>query len=251
MAALRTSLEARAGATLRLRELHDADATRDALVTAFRDHLGRAGPDDVALFAFFGHGSEEPAPPEIATLEPTGRLQTILLHDCGRRIGGTLRRAFADKELSLLLAEVAASGAHVVTILDCCHSGGGTRDPFARPRGWQPRPERDPRADRDVLVELAAARPVTEFLPGALDRWAAPRPPHVALAACRSDELAKEHRVGRHHAWRVLGGAGRCARRPRHPHDLPLPARHGAGPGRAHDGGPAPGAAPRRRRRAR
>ena len=51
-------------------------------------------------------------------------------------------------------------------------------------------------ADRDVAAELAAARPTSEFLPGALDQWSAPRPAHVALAACRSDELAKEHRVG-------------------------------------------------------
>ena len=29
-------------------------------------HLGAAGPGDVALFAYAGHGSEEPAPPEIA-----------------------------------------------------------------------------------------------------------------------------------------------------------------------------------------
>ena len=196
MAALRTYLEARAGAELRLHVMEDDAATRDSLVAAFRDHLGAAGPGDVALFAFFGHGSEEPAPAEIAALEPTGRLQTILLHDCGRRIDGKLRRALADKELSLLIAEVAATGAHVVTILDCCHAGGGTRDPFARPRSWRPLLSDVAVADRDVVVALASARPATEFLPGALDQWSSPRPVHVALAACRSDELAKEHRVG-------------------------------------------------------
>ncbi len=145
MAALRTYLEARAGADLRLRVMQDDEATRETFVAAFREHLGPARAGDVALFAFFGHGSEEPAPAEIAALEPTGRLQTILLHDCGRRVDGALRRAFADKELSLLIAEVAASGAHVVTILDCCHSGGGTRDPGSAacpiPRSccWRPR----------------------------------------------------------------------------------------------------------------
>jgi hypothetical protein len=196
MAALRTYLEARAGADLRLRVLEDGAATRDAVVGAFREHLGAAAAGDVALYAFFGHGSEEPAPAAIAALEPSGRLQTTLLHDCGRRIDGTLRRALADKELSLLIAEVAATGAHVVTILDCCHSGGGTRDPFARPRSWRPLLADVALADRDVVAELAAARPTGEFLPGALEQWSAPRPPHVALAACRADELAKEHRVG-------------------------------------------------------
>jgi hypothetical protein len=196
MDALATFLHARVADDLKLLELRDDEATRDAVIDAFRTHLGAAGPGDVALFAFFGHGSEEPAPPEIAALEPTGRLQTILLHDCGRRVDGALRRPLADKELSLLLAEVAATGAHVVTILDCCNSGGGTRDPFARPRAWLPRVDDAAPEHRDVVLELAGPRPSTEFLRDALDQWSAPRPPHVALAACRSDETAKEHRVG-------------------------------------------------------
>ena len=196
IAALETYLRARADGELDLQVLLDAEATRDTVVAAFRQHLARAGDGDVALFAYCGHGSEEPAPAAIADLEPSGRIQTIMLHDCGRRVDGKLRRALADKELSLLLAEVAAGGAHVVVILDCCHAGGGTRDPYARPRAWTPRPSEATAADRDVVVALAAERPSSEFLPGALDHWRAPRPPHVALAACRSDETAKEHRVG-------------------------------------------------------
>ena len=196
MAALEAYLHARAGDELRPLVLQDGEATRDSVTAAFRDHLGAAGPGDVALFAYFGHGSEEPAPAELSRAESTGRLQTILLHDCGRRVGGKLRRALADKELALLIAEVAARGPHVVTILDCCHAGGGTRDPFARPRSWRPLVDAVDVASRDVAVELAAARPATEFLPGTLDQWSAPRAPHVALGACRSDELAKEHSVG-------------------------------------------------------
>ena len=194
--ALETYLRARVNGPLDLRTLLDADATRDTVVAAFREHLGQAGAGDVALFAYCGHGSEEPAPSAIADLEPSGRIQTIMLHDCGRRVDGKLRRALADKELALLIAGVAARGAHVVTVLDCCHSGGGTRDPFSRPRTWIPRPQDATPADRDVVVALAAERPSTEFLPGALEHWSAPRAPHVALAACRSDETAKEHRVG-------------------------------------------------------
>jgi hypothetical protein len=196
IAALETYLRARADGELDLQVLLDAEATRDTVVAGFRQHLARAGDGDVVLFAYCGHGSEEPAPAAIADLEPSGRIQTILLHDCGRRVDGKLRRALADKELSLLLAEVAAGGAHVVVILDCCHAGGGTRDPYARPRAWTPRPSEATAAERDVVAALAAERPSSEFLPGSLDHWRAPRPPHVALAACRSDETAKEHRVG-------------------------------------------------------
>ncbi len=123
--AIEQYLRARVGAGLDVRTLYDSDATRDGFVAAFREHLGKAGPGDVALFVYAGHGSEEPAPPEVAHLEPTGRIQTLLLHDCGRRVDGKLRRAFADKELAVLLAEVAAREPHVAVILDCCHSGGG------------------------------------------------------------------------------------------------------------------------------
>lgn len=196
IAALETYLRARTGGPLELRTLLDADATRDTVVAGFRRHLAQAKSGDVALFAYCGHGSEEPAPAAIADLEPSGRIQTIMLHDCGRRIDGVLHRALADKELALLIAEVAAGGGHVVTILDCCHSGGGTRDPFSRPRGWVPRPDDVTSRDRDIVLALASARPSTAFVRGALEQWTAPRAPHVALAACRSDETAKEHRVG-------------------------------------------------------
>ena len=127
-------------------------------------------------------------PTELADLEPTGRIQTLMFHDCNRRVNGRLRRALADKELAVLLADVAAGGAHVAVILDCCHSGGATREGTAA-RGWSPE------TVRDVDPELFSARPVQEFVPGALEQWQAPAPRHVALAACRSTELAKEHQI--------------------------------------------------------
>jgi hypothetical protein len=199
IAALEQYLRARVGGELALRTLCDEEATRDAVVGGFRDHLAQAGSGDIALFVYAGHGSEEPAPAEVASLEPTGRIQTLMLHDCGRRVGGKLLRALADKELAVLLAELAERGPHVAVILDCCHSGSGTRDPFVGVRGWLPDPAaaRD-EGDRDLLRELGTSRPSTDFIPGALEGWVAPNAPHVALAACRSFETAKELRVGDH-----------------------------------------------------
>src|SRR5262245_54556237 len=49
---------------LRIRTLLDQEATREAVIAAFRTHLGQAGPEDVALFCYSGHGSQEQAPPE-------------------------------------------------------------------------------------------------------------------------------------------------------------------------------------------
>ena len=197
--ALRTYLEGRAttgGNQLDIMTLFDGEATRDAVVAAFRSHLGSTGPGDVALFAYAGHGSEEPAPPEVAHLEPTGRIQTLVLSDCGRRIDGKLRRGLADKELSVLIAEVAAKGAHVALVLDCCHAGGATRDVEVNVRGWTPDPDTTAADLRELVTELTQPRPIAEFLPGTTDHWSAPAAPHVALSACRSFEKAKELHAG-------------------------------------------------------
>jgi len=196
IAALEQYLTERAGDGLDLRTLYDADATRANVTTAFREHLGGAGPGDVALFAYAGHGSQEPAPADVAHLEETGRIQTLVLHDCGRRVDGKLQRPLADKELAVLIAQVADGGAHVVIVLDCCNSGGGTRDPYMSVRGWVPDPDVVEPAQRDLVAELATARPTDELLPGTVKRWAAPAAPHVALSACHSWETAKESRAG-------------------------------------------------------
>ena len=188
---LTTFLEGRVGDRLRLTTLVDGQATRAAIIDTFRAHLGQAGPGDVALFSYSGHGSEEPAPSEFATLEASGRLQTLVPVDVGRRRGGPLVRPIADKELAVLIAEVSAKGPHVVVLLDCCHSGNGTRDAATTVRQWLPDPDEVPTRERNDVRELARVRPLDEFLAGVADEIP-PRTAHVALSACRSFELAKE-----------------------------------------------------------
>ena len=185
-------LEGRLGKRLRLVTLLDREATRQAIVDAMRKHLGQAGAGDVALFSYSGHGSEEPVPKAFAALEPTGRIQTLVCVDTGRRdADGILIRPIADKELAVLLGEISARGPHVVALLDCCHSGTGTRDAGARIRQWLPDPDEAPPDTRDDVRELGSARPMTAFLPGVREVVGA-RPAHVALSACHSFELAKE-----------------------------------------------------------
>src|SRR4051812_20246741 len=173
IAHLETFLTGRLADRLELKKLLDGDATRDAIAAAFTSHLGQAGAGDVALFCYSGHGTEEPAPPEFAALEPSGKLQVLVSVDAGRRVDGKLRRGLADKELALLIDGVAAKGAHVAIVLDCCHSGNGTRDPEARPRQWLPLPEMADKDHRADVEELARSRDVGDFLAGAVDRWAA------------------------------------------------------------------------------
>jgi hypothetical protein len=106
---------------LKVRTLIDREATRSAVIDAFREHLGLAGPDDVALFYYCGHGSQEQAPEQFWAIEPDHLDETLVLYDS--RMEGAWD--LADKELSKLIAEVANNGPHVAVILDCCHSGSG------------------------------------------------------------------------------------------------------------------------------
>ena len=108
--------------SLQLETLLDQDNPRQGVIDVFRSHLGQAGPGDVALFAFSGHGSYEPVEERFWFLEPTGQNQTIVCADSRNKRAGDL----ADKELNELIADVAEKGPHVVVVLDCCHSGGGT-----------------------------------------------------------------------------------------------------------------------------
>ena len=99
-------------------------ATREAIIKGFREHLCQAGPDDIALFYYSGHGSQEQAPEEFWHLEPDRLNETLVCYD-SREPGGW---DLADKELAKLIHEVSRKNPHTVLILDCCHSGSGTRD---------------------------------------------------------------------------------------------------------------------------
>ena len=110
-------------ASLELKTLRDDAATRAAIIDGFRSHLRQAGSNDVALFYYCGHGSQEPCPSEWLHIEPSGKNQTLIPVDA--RTGDVFD--IADKELSALIHEVASGGAQVVVITDSCNSGGNTR----------------------------------------------------------------------------------------------------------------------------
>ena len=67
------------GVSLRLKTLKNGEATRAAVVDAFRGHLGQAKKGDVALFYYSGHGSQEQAPEEFWKLEPDHLDETLVL----------------------------------------------------------------------------------------------------------------------------------------------------------------------------
>ncbi|MEV5208075.1 caspase family protein [Micromonospora sp. NPDC053740] len=162
--------------TLSELELYDRKATRAAIIDGLRHHLTLAGPGDTALFYFAGHGSTSPVPPELWHLESMAMSQTLVCAD-SRHDGVP---DLWDKELSVLLDQVAENGCHVAVVLDSCHSDGATRgsDPLVRNRSVPPGPA--PRAET-LLPELSAGY---DNLPE--------RTRHIALAACRSTEYARE-----------------------------------------------------------
>ena len=112
------------GIVLKLKMLKNAEATRQAAVDAFRGHLGQAKKGDIALFCYSGHGSQEQAPEEFWKIEPDHLDETLVCYD-SRNAGSW---DLADKEIAKLIGEVAAQGPHFAVILDCCHSGSGTRE---------------------------------------------------------------------------------------------------------------------------
>src|SRR3954453_15319000 len=83
--------------------LKDHDATRANVIGQFREHLGKAGADDVALFHYCGHGARSKAAPEFHALDMDNRDEGIVCIDS--RNPGMFD--LADKELALLLQELA------------------------------------------------------------------------------------------------------------------------------------------------
>ncbi|MGI5241924.1 caspase family protein [Dactylosporangium sp. CA-139066] len=180
------------------RVLLDGAATGAAIVEGFRTHLAKAGAGDVALFWFSGHGSTFQVPDHYWHLESDGRLETLVCADS--RVDG--RPELLDKELALLLDEVAEGGAHVVVVLDSCHAGGATRE--------------------DIWLRKAAPAmqpPAYHLLPDLAERYAAgpPAARHVLLAASHKEEAAAEERrdgdrVYGRFSWALLCALRRAGR---------------------------------------
>ena len=167
-------------ASLAVEVLKDSDATRSNIIEQFRSHLGKANEGDVALFQFCGHGARWASAREFAEFYPDGKDEGLVCSD-SRNPGGF---DLADKELAVLISEVARNNPHLAVILDCCHSGSGTRgvDAFRR---LTPR----------VTHEVATERPLESYLNGyyaELQGLHIPTSKHVLLAACERTQLAQE-----------------------------------------------------------
>lgn len=176
---------------LHLRVLRDGEATRQKVIDTFRAHLCQAEEGDCAVFWYAGHGAQEPALPEHYEIEPDHLNETLVLVD-SRQPGS---HDLADKELAQLVLEVSKSGAHVLVILDSCHSGSGVRALADSGEGVRRAPTDDRPRTRDTYLSLPddVRRPE----PAERADWLnlGPSARYVLLAACRSDQTAKEVRI--------------------------------------------------------
>ncbi|HYC98761.1 pre-peptidase C-terminal domain-containing protein [Brevundimonas sp.] len=99
--------------------LTNAEATVGGVRAAFARIAAQAGPDDMFLFFFSGHGGQEPTP--VTALEPDGKAETLVLAD-GEIADAELARLFATLDTRLALL-----------VVDACFSGGFARNVVDRP----------------------------------------------------------------------------------------------------------------------
>ncbi|MGQ4648362.1 caspase family protein [Lyngbya aestuarii] len=175
------------GDQLNLLKLQNQEATRQAIIEGFRQHLGQAESQDVALFYYSGRGSQEKSPPEFCHLEPNRLHETLVCWDS--RTAGNWD--LADKELTQLIAEVAQKNPQITIILDCSTSCGGFDHLNLRclPLDERERPLDSYIVSRERVGELLAARSLEKNSTG----WSIlPQGRQVLLAASREWEAAQE-----------------------------------------------------------
>lgn len=171
--------------------LLNADATRDAVINYFREHLcdnPAIGDGDTVLFYYSGHGSHAPSAPEFTALnqDSQARDETLVLYDS--RLPGHFD--LADKELALLLSRIPEK-AHAVVILDSCHSGSATRSIKTLQHSGLAKFTSDadiPRRLEDYL-SIGATSYAAMQASGKLE---IPASRHILMAACGRHELAYE-----------------------------------------------------------
>ena len=170
----------------------DKEATKPAIAKAFRDHLGKAGKNDVALFYFSGHGTQEWADTDVFTSETDGKMEALACYYDKDSIDNFL---LADKELRFLIHEISKSNPHTVTIFDCCHSADTTRNAEyvnnAFPKIVEKRVTYTfPKRNWDKFIFHKELKRDDFISKG--ESKVLPEGRHLQLSACESDESAVE-----------------------------------------------------------
>jgi hypothetical protein len=185
--------------------LINEQATHQAIKDAFRTHLidqakmwadlPLEGPPPAFLFHFSGHGSRAR---DGSGQKASGFDETIVPHNSRT----TNVYDIKDWELGQLIDEINQHTDNVTIILDCCHSGSGTRDvkPSLLPaRRCEPDLRPQPRQRPPGSIAQAQTRGL-----GNPSGWSL-GDKHVLLAGCRAHEEAYEYLVSAGDSYRQYG----------------------------------------------
>ncbi|MFK7809118.1 MAG: caspase family protein, partial [Saprospiraceae bacterium] len=159
--------------------LIDEAATYDNIIKHFgAAHLAKAKKGDTVFIHFSGHGARGFSAPEFKAYFPDGLDENLVCYDS--RVGANYD--LADKELAVLIERIAVKGVDVIVLLDCCHSGSGTRSSeeleIAAAREWE---------DREEVRSLESY--LNRYF---VNNLYVPNSRHLLLAACEKREKAFE-----------------------------------------------------------
>ena len=113
--------------------LKDKAADRDSIFNKWKSLTSQAKKGDVLVFAYAGHGSQEPE--HVANSESDGRDENFILADFAVRNQPTYQR-IVDDEINALFRET--PDLKILFVADSCHSGTVTRA-FAAPKQFKKR----------------------------------------------------------------------------------------------------------------
>jgi hypothetical protein len=162
----------------------ESNATREAIISAFRELIGDARDGDAIVVYYSGHGGRYPNPLREQDPQAPPYLQFIVPTDYDDAPVGVFNGLLAE-EISILQAELTSKTRNVTTILDCCHSARMSRDPSRLPRAR--RTGVDFPADAvSALYEEVRNAPAAQLIE--LDA----NPFAVRLVACAAEQSAYE-----------------------------------------------------------
>ena len=172
-----------------IRQMEDAQATREAILKEMAALVERAGQDDIVVVHYAGHGSQRT---DLEGDETSGKDNTIVPADSGR--APYPNRDITDDEIHTWLSLLAQKTPYFTLIFDCCHSGTIVRDAFGDQERWL---EPDLRSKEEILQELdksTSARGEVQTIRGARGSsgWFPIRKSYTLIAGCADEETSFE-----------------------------------------------------------
>lgn len=188
-------LEGVEGVEVKFKILLNEKATKTAIARGFTTFLSKAKEGEVALFYFSGHGTREIADEVFWETDPDQKLQCLIPSDVLKvRRGKMFYNLLANKELRFLIHQVSLNKPHIITIFDCCHAGGSSRDVNgAKKRQYLPGSENGTAFPKRKWSDFIFSKQLRyeQFKTDTVQELI-PEGPHIQLAAALPDESAFE-----------------------------------------------------------